>query len=188
MVTIAQLWMPILVSAVFVFIASSLLHMVIPIHKGDYKKMPGEEKVLAEMRANGLQPGSYMFPCAASMKDMGSPEMIEKMNKGPVGNLIVIPSGPFNMGKSLGQWFAYSVLISVFVAYAGTLALSAGAGYSAVFRFTGTIAILGYAFSAVPDSIWKGQGWGITGKFVFDGIVYGLVTAGTFGWLWPTAA
>jgi hypothetical protein len=89
------------------------------------------------------------------------------------------------MGKNLVQWFIYSCLISVFVGYTATLGLDRVATYSAVFRLTSTVAILGYALSALPESIWKGQGWVITLKFVFDGLLYGLVTAGTFGWLWP---
>ena len=72
MVPLTELWFPILLSAVFVFLVSSILHMVIPIHKGDFKKMPGEDKVLEAMRSQNLQPGSYMFPCAESMKDMAS--------------------------------------------------------------------------------------------------------------------
>ncbi len=185
--SVIDLWQPILLSAVFVFVVSSILHMVIPIHKGDLKKMPGEEKVLGEMRTQGVQPGSYMFPCAASMKDMCSPEMVEKCEQGPVGFVTVVPSGPPGMGKSLAQWFLYSLLIGVFVGYLAMFGLDPGAHYRRVFRITGTIAILGYAISAVPDSIWKGQRWGITLKFVFDGVIYGLVTGGTFGWLWPDA-
>lgn len=188
MLSLTALWLPILLSAVFVFIVSSILHMVIPIHRGDLKKIPGEEKVLEEMRAQGVQPGSYMFPCAGSMKEMCTPEMIEKCKLGPVGFLTVVPSGPPSMGKSLLQWFVYSILIGVFVAYLAKLGLEPGAAYATVFRVTGTIAILGYAVGALPDSIWKGQSWIITLKFIFDGVVYGLVTAGTFGWLWPDAA
>ena len=78
MISLVDLWLPILLSAVFVFVVSSILHMLIPIHKGDFKKMPGEEKVLEEMRAQGVQPGSYMFPYVGSPKEMCSPEMIEK--------------------------------------------------------------------------------------------------------------
>ncbi len=188
MISLTALWLPILLSAVFVFIVSSILHMVITIHRGDLKKIPGEEKVLEAMRAQGVQPGSYMFPCAGSMKEMGTPEMIEKCKLGPVGFLTVVPSGPPSMGKNLVQWFFYSILIGVFVAYVAMLALEPGAAYATVFRLTGTIAILGYAVGALPDSIWKGQSWVITLKFIFDGVVYGLVTAGTFGWLWPDAA
>lgn len=188
MVTITELWLPILLSAVFVFVVSSIIHMVIPIHKGDYKKLPGEDAVLSAMRSHNPRPGSYLFPCADSMKEMCSPAMTEKRKRGPVGFLTIVPSGPPGMGKNLVQWFIYTVVIGVFVAYLATLGLERGAVYMPVFRFTGTIAILGYALAAVPDSIWKGQKWGITLKFVFDGIIYGLVTAGTFGWLWPAAA
>jgi len=188
MLPLSALWLPILLSAVFVFIASSILHMVIPIHKSDFKKLPGEEQILEAMRNQNVQPGLYMFPRGESMKDMCSPEMVEKCNRGPVGHLIVMPNGPFSMGKSLVQWFIYSVLISVMVAYVAMLGLERGAEYMLVFRMTGTAAILAYAIGEISDSIWKGRSWSITLKFVFDGIVYGLVTAGTFGWLWPESA
>lgn len=188
MVSMTELWLPILLSSVFVFIVSSIIHMVTPIHKGDFKKMPGEEKVLAEMRAQGLRPGSYAFPCCESMKDMGSPEMTAKCKLGPVGFMTVVPNGPCNMGKSLVLWFLYSLLIGVFVAYVATLGLNRGAAYMSVFRLAGTVAIIGYAVGGLPESIWKGQKWSITLKFVFDGVLYGLVTGGTFGWLWPAGA
>ena len=100
----------------------------------------------------------------------------------------VLPSGPYNMGKSLLQWFLFSILISVFAGYIATFALQSGADYMVVFRLTGTVAILGYGVSNFTDSIWKGVGWGITAKFLFDGIIYGLLTAGTFAWLWPAAS
>jgi len=187
MIPLTELWLPILLSAVFVFVVSSILHMVLPIHKGDYKKLPGEEKLMEAMRGQGVSPGTYMFPCAACMKDMGSPEMIEKFKQGPVGFLTVVPSGAPAIGKNLIQWFLYSLVMGIFVAYIARLGLGREAAYLAVFRTTGTVAILGYAIAAIPDSIWKGQRWSITLKFLFDGVVYGLVTAGTFGWLWPTA-
>lgn len=187
MISLAELWLPILLSAVLVFVVSSIIHMATPMHKGDFRKVPGEDKVMDAIRNQAIAPGTYMFPCAESMKDMGTPEMIEKCKRGPVGFLTVVPSGAPGMGKNLIQWFMYSVLIAVFVAYAGTLVLDRGAAYATVFRFTGTVAILGYALGGIPDSIWKGQRWSITFKFVIDGVLYGLVTAGTFGWLWPAA-
>jgi len=186
--TIADLWLAILLSAVFVFVASSILHMVLPIHKADFKKLPGEAEVMDAMRAQGVQPGDYMFPNASSMKECGSPEMVAKFNQGPVGLLTVIPSGPPAMGKCLVQWFLYSVLISFFVAYIATFSLAAGDHYLKVFRLTGTIAVVGYAFGQVNNSIWKGVSWWTTVKFIFDGVIYGLVTAGVFGWMWPQAA
>ncbi len=47
--------------------------------------------------------------------------------------------------------------------------------------------MLTFSVSYVPDSIWKGVPWMVTFKNVVDGVVYGLVTAGVFGWLWPAA-
>ncbi len=185
MIALSELWLPILLSAVFVFVASSILHMVLPIHRSDFKKLPGEAEVLEAMRKQRVGRGSYMFPCPASMKEMCTPEMMEKYKAGPVGHVTVLENGPPNMGKSLVLWFLYSLLISVFVAYIGRLALGTDAGYRMVFRVTGTVAVLAYALAGIPDSIWKGQSWSTTMKFVFDGVVYGLVTGGTFGWLWP---
>ena len=188
MISVTELWLPILLSAVFVFVASSILHMVVQIHNGDYKKLPGEEKIMETMRGQGVEPGMYMFPFSGSMKDMGTPEMIEKYKQGPVAWLTVLPNGPMAIGKSLFQWFVYTVVLGCVIAYVATLAMSRGADFMVVFRLTGAVAMLAYAFSALPESIWKGQSWGVTLKFVFDGVVYGLVTAGTFGWLWPDAA
>jgi hypothetical protein len=185
---ILDLWLPILLSAVFVFVVSSVVHMVLPIHKGDYKKLPGEAGILEAMRAQGVQPDEYMFPCASSMKDMCTPEMIEKFKQGPVGIMTVMPSGPPRMGKCLVLWFLYLIVVGVFVGYITGLALGAGAEYKRVFRVAGTVAILAYAVGNLPATIWKGQKWSTTCKFIFEGVVYGLVTAGTFGWLWPDAA
>ena len=187
MAFLTELWLPILVSAVFVFIVSSVIHMALPIHKGDYKKVANEGAVLESMRASGIEAGSYGFPWAGSMKEMGEPEMVEKLKKGPVGWLTVLPPGGFNIGKSLVWWFAFSLIVGLLVAYVGWHGLGAGAGYLEVFQVTGTAAILGYAVGQFHDSIWKGQAWLTTAKFIFDGVVYGLVTAGTFGWLWPDA-
>ncbi|MBI4716401.1 MAG: hypothetical protein HY763_01220 [Planctomycetes bacterium] len=187
MVTLTQLWLPVLLSAVFVFIVSSIVHMATPMHKGDFRKVPGEEKVLAELRNQGIEPGCYMFPFADSMKECGSPEMLEKCKRGPVGFLTITPSGAPGMGKNLVQWFLFCILVGVFVAYVGTIATARGAGFLPVFRLTGTVAIMGYALGSFPDGIWKGTKWSVVGKFVIDGVLYGLTTGATFGWLWPGA-
>ena len=188
MTFLASLWLPIVVSAVFVFIVSSVIHMALPIHKGDYKKMNNEDAVLDSLCAHGVGPGAYMFPCAGSMKEMGSPEMIEKQKRGPVGWLTIAPPGGINIGRSLIQWFVNCLIVGTLVAYVGWHALGAGAPYLSVFRITGAAAVLGYAVGRIDDSIWRGARWGTTAKFVADGVIYGLVTAGTFGWLWPEAA
>ncbi|MHC4990116.1 MAG: hypothetical protein ACYTGC_03970 [Planctomycetota bacterium] len=189
---LTELWLPIVLSAVFVFILSSVFHIALPTHRSDYKKMKNEDAVLEALRSNGVEPGCYMFPNAGSMKEAGTPEMQEKLKTGPVGLLTVVPPGRFNMGKNLALWFGYSLLVSVLVAYVGWYGLGVhapvGMDYLDVFRVTGPAAILGYAVGYLHDSIWKGGSWVTTSKFIFDGVMYGLLTAGTFGWLWPEAA
>jgi len=187
MVSMTELWLPILLSAVFVFMISSIIHMATPMHKSDFKKFPGEDRILAELRAQGVQPGSYMFPCAASMKDCGSPEMVEKYTLGPVGFVTVVPSGAPGMGKNLVLWFLFSLLVSAFVAHLAAQAFAPGAGSKPVFHLTALAAVLGYSMGALPDTIWKGQKWSITLKFVIDGVIYGAVTGLTFAWRWPAA-
>src|SRR5215813_6655455 len=110
MVGLASLWIPILVSAVFVFIASSLIHMVLGYHKSDYKKLPDEERVLNILRPLGLGPGLYHFP-HCSHQDMKKPEVQEKFKQGPVGFLTIYPNGPVNMGKFLGLWLVFCVVV-----------------------------------------------------------------------------
>lgn len=188
MVSIPELWLPILVAAVLVFVVSSILHMVLPFHKSDYTKLPGEDEIAALMRQQGVKPGHYMLPFCADMKDLASDEMKAKYEQGPVGHVTILPNGQMNLGKFLGTWFAYTILIGVVVAYIGGLALPAGADYMKVFQITGATAFLAYGLAVIPESIWKGQSWGTTGKFILDGLAYGLVTAGAFGWLWPGAA
>ena len=185
MVPISALWLPILLSAVIVFIASSIIHMALPIHKSDYRRLPDEDRVMDALRSVGVTPGRvYHFPFCTH-KDMKSPEMAEKFKRGPVGLLTIIPGGTPNMGKFLGQWFVYCLVVGVFTAYLTGRTRPAGTEYLEVFRVAGTTAFLGYSLAQIQDAIWKGETWGVNLKHVFDGLIYGLLTAGTFGWLWP---
>lgn len=184
---IGELWMPILVAAVFVFLASSVFHMMLPIHKSDYSRVDNEEQVLDGLRAAGVKPGNYMFPHCGDFKEAQTPEGKAKFDKGPVGVMNIWPNGMPSMGKALGQWFVFCVVASTFVAYVADLTILPTADYLDVMRLTGTVAFMTYGLGAVMDSIWKGVKWSTSFKFVFDGLVYGLVTGGTFGWLWPSA-
>ena len=185
MVPITALWLPILLSAVIVFVASSILHMALPIHKSDYRKLPDEDRVLDALRAAGVTPGRvYAFPYTTH-KEMKKPEVVERFKRGPVGLLTVIPSGAPALGKYLGQWFVYCLVVGIFVAYLTGRTRAPGTHYLEVFRVAGCTAFLGYSVALIQESIWKGQTWGVTFKHVFDGLIYGLLTAGTFGWLWP---
>jgi len=184
-VSLASLWLPILLSAVFVFIVSSVMHMFLPYHKSDYRKLPDEVKVMEALRSAGVTPGPvYHFP-HHEMKDMKKPEVQESMKRGPMGLLQIIPSGVPNMGKFLGLWFVYSLVISIFVGYLTGRTRGPSDPYWEVFRVAGTSAFLGYGAAQVQDSIWKGQAWIVTWKHVLDSLIYAVVTAATFGWLWP---
>lgn len=185
MVQLCLLWLPILLSAVFVFIISSIIHMASPWHKNDYPRVPNEDKVMDAIRPLDIPPGDYMIPRASGTKELKSPEFKEKINKGPVMMLNMWPKGPITMGKSLICWFLYSVVISIFAAYVTGRALSAGAGYLSVFRFAGTTAFLGYSAALWQMSIWYHRPLSITIKSTIDGLIYAGLTAGVFGWLWP---
>jgi len=176
---------PIVLSAVVVFVASSLVHMLLPFHKSDYRKLPNEDATLDALRSPDLVPGIYHFPYMRSPKEMKSPELLAKCERGPVGLLTVLRSGRMNMGKYLGQWFLFCLLVGFFCAYLAGHTVPMGARYLAVFRVVGTTAFMAYNFGQIQDSIWKGQPWGATWKHVFDGLLYSLLTAGVFGWLWP---
>jgi len=184
MVPLSALWLPIVVSAVVVFVASSVMHMLLPYHRTDYRQLPDEDKVLGSLRGAGLTRGLYIFPFGTH-QDMKTPAMQEKYKQGPVGMMTVFPSGPPVMPKFLGLWFLFCLIIAFFVAYLTGHTVASGANYLVVFRVAGTAAFLGYGLGHISDGIWKGQTWSFTIKEVVDGLIYGLLTAGTFGWLWP---
>ncbi len=186
MVPLTSLLIPILLSAVIVFVASSIIHMLLPYHRGDFGKVPSEDEVMDALRPFDIPPGDYVSPCPGTSKEMRSPEFIERSTRGPVAFLTVLPSGPPSMGGSLAQWFVYCVVVGIFAAYIAGHAVEPGADYLPVFRFVGATAFLGYSLALVQVSIWYKRNWSMTLKSMFDGLVYALLTAGTFGWLWPS--
>ena len=185
MVTIASLWLPILLSAVVVYIASSLVHMVMPWHKGDYRALPDEERALESLRQLQLQDGNYHAPHAVSAANTKDPAFKQKLQQGPLVFLYIRRGGSVAMGPMLGQWFVYTLLIAALCAYLCSHALAAGASYLTVFRISGFGAFLAYAGAQPIDSIWFFRNWSTSLKNVFDGLIYALLTGGVFGWLWP---
>lgn len=185
MVPVTALWLPILLSAVLVFVLSSVMHMVLTYHRADYRKLPDEDGVMEALRRFDIRPGDYLMPCAGAAAEMKNPAFVDKMTRGPVAMMTVMPSGPPSMGASLVQWFVYCIVISIFAAYVAGAALPLGADYLDVFRFAGTTAFAGYSLALVQNSIWYKRSWATTMRSVFDGLVYALFTAGTLGWLWP---
>ena len=185
MTALHSLWLPVLLSAVAVFVVSSLIHMATPWHKGDYAKAPDEDKLMGAVRGLSLPPGDYMVPRPSSRQDMASAKFKDKMAKGPVMILTVMPGGPVSMGKNLLQWFLYSVVVGLFAAYVAGRALPAGAGSLPVLRFAGATAFIGYSVALWQMSIWFRRSWLTTLRATVDGLVYALITGGILAWLWP---
>jgi hypothetical protein len=161
--------------------------MVLPYHRGDYRKVPNESEVMDALRKFNIPPGDYMMPRPDSPSAMSAPEFVERMNKGPVAIMTVMPSpnGPPSMTTNLIQWFVYCLVVGVFAGYVAGRALGPGADYLSVFRFAGTTAFAGYSLAVWQNSIWYKRAWSTTVKVTIDGLVYALLTAGAFGWLWP---
>jgi hypothetical protein len=183
--TVTSLWLPILVSAVIVFVASSVIHMGPFWHRSDYPRMPREAEVLDALRPLAIPPGDYFIPRASGMKEMRSPEFKDRMNRGPVAVITVMPNGMFAMRRSLVQWFVFLIVVGIFVAVVCGRTLPVGASYPRVFKLAATVAFIGYSLALAELSIWYRRSWGLTLKAALDGLIYALLTAGTFGWLWP---
>ena len=183
MVPIMSLLLPIVLSAVLVFIVSAIIHMFLGYHKNDFVGVPDEDAVRSALRS--IPPGEYVVPHAGSMEAMKSPEFTEKMKAGPVVLMTVSPGAAPSMGRELTLWFVYCLVISTFAAYIAGRALPAGADYLGVFRFSGASAFAGYAFAQWQSTIWYRRSATTSLKNTFDGLVYALLTAGCFGWLWP---
>ena len=185
MVALTELWLPILLSAVGVFIASSIVHMVIPWHKNDYPALPNEKAVRDALRPFAMPPGDYMVPRPANQAEMRSQAFMDSYLQGPNFVITVLPNQRWSMGTSLAQWFVYCLVISIFAAYVTGRALGPGAEYLNVFRFAGVTAFLGFSAALWQMSIWYRRNTAVTLKSTIDGLLYALVTAGFFGWLWP---
>ena len=185
MVSLGSLWLPILLSSVLVFVVSAIIHMVLKYHSSDYTRLPNEDAVRAAIRAGNPPPAQYMIPYCSDMKDMEKPEVKQKFIEGPIAVMNIMRPGPPNMSKSLIQWFVFVLFVSFFIAYTAGHAIPPGTRYLEVFRVVGAIGFLAYGAGQITESIWMGRPWRVTLKGVLDGLVYGLVTAGTFGWLWP---
>src|SRR5438067_1390002 len=177
--------LPILLSAVLVFVVSSVIHMASPWHKGDYPKLSNEDRVMDALRPLAIPPGDYMMPRPASREEMRSPQFLEKFKRGPVMMFTVWPGGSMSMGRQLVQWFLYAVAVGCFAAYVAGRALSAGAPSAQVFRLAGVTAFVGYSLALWQMSIWYRRSWTITIKATVDGVIYALLTAAAFAWLWP---
>lgn len=183
MVSLLDLWLPILLSAVLVFVASSVIHMLLPWHDKDFKKFAAEDAVMDALRPFNLAPGDYVAPRPDSMAQMSSPEFKAKMARGPKIALTILRDN--SIASSLGLWFVYGIVVALFAAYVAALTLPAGAPYMTVFRVTSTVGFAAYVLALWHDWIWYSSGIGATLRATIDGLGYALLIGGAFGWLWP---
>jgi hypothetical protein len=188
MVPLTSLWLPVVVSAVIVFVASSILHMVLPFHRNDIRRLPTdkEDQVLDLLRRASLPPGDYGAPHPGSPAGMREPAYIAKVTKGPVAFMTIAPGRPPTMAPNLVQWFVYCAVVSMFTAYVTGVAAGPGAAYMTVFRVASVTTFMGYSLALAQHSIWYRRDWGTTMRSAIDGLIYGLLTGGVFGWLWPS--
>ena len=179
------LWLPCVVSAVAVFIASALAHMVLKYHKADYKGLPNEEAFAEPMRKMGLTPGLYVHPYCPDPSQMKDPAVLARYEKGPVALISVLPNGAPRMGKHLTLWFGFCLFVSFIAAYVARHTLPLETDGLMVMRITGTVAFAGYVLGNLQDMIWKGQPLGNTVRGVIDGVLYAVLTGLVFRLLWP---
>lgn len=183
-VTLTELWMPILLSTVAVFILSFMMWMVLPHHRKDWLPTSDEDKLIADLGAQGLKGGQYNFPHCGDPATMKDPVWMEKYNKGPKGFLILMPDGPPNIPQSMIKSTVFNLLVTICVAYVATIAL--GTGSDEVFRMTATVSFLAFGAALGWGPIWFGRTVRSTLMELFDAMVYALATGAIFMWLWPS--
>jgi hypothetical protein len=185
MVALTSLVVPILVASALVFVASSIIHMVLTYHKPDFSKLPNEDEVLEVLRRGNVPHGDYVAPYCDTPQSMKEPAYQEKLKRGPGLVVTVWQTSSFNLGSTLAQWFVYILVVSLFTGYVLSRVFAAGADYMTIFRIAGTVAFMAYALGTPQASIWYRKSWGTTVRSMIDGLIFGLITAGAFGWLWP---
>jgi hypothetical protein len=188
MASLASLWLPIVLGAVSVFIASSLVHMVFRWHQSDYRPLPDEEGARTALGKQAPTPGQYVVPYCPGPAEAQAPEMQRKFNEGPVAVVRLLPNGAPAMGRMLGQWFALNLAVAFLTAYVAAHSLAAGAPALTVLRVTATVAFLAYAAGSVSEGIWMGKPWGAVSKDLLDALIYGFATALPLALLWPANA
>lgn len=187
MTELTALWLPMLLAAVLVFVASSIIHMAPLWHRSDYPRLANEEAVMSALRPLNLPDGDYFFPRPKPGESMNSPEFQARMKEGPMAMMTVFPKGMgIGMGRQLSLWFVFCLVVSLLAGYVASAALPPGTPYLRVFQLAGVTAFIGYSVALWELSIWYRRAWSMTLKGTLDGLIYGLLTGGVFGWLWPT--
>jgi len=185
MVSFAQVLVPIFAAAILVFLASSIIHMLLKYHQPEHRKLPNEDAVRAIVRAGGAGPGQYILPHCADPKEMQGEAMKQKLVDGPVGVMTLRPAGPISMGPLLGGWFVLNLAVAAIAGFLACSVLPKGAPFGTVCQLVGGISFLAYGTGSVANAIWWGKPRSAMAKELLDALIYGVVSGIAFGWLWP---
>lgn len=185
MVSMRELWEPILLSSGAVFVSSAVIWMALPYHKHDLTGVKNEDALRKALKDQELAPDQYAIPFAAEQRARTTPEFQQKMKDGPLAIITIRAPGLPNMGKMLGVWFVHLLVLSSFIAYVAGRTFGHGAEFVWIFRIVSTVALIGYAGALPIHSIFWGRPWRVTVKDMFDGLLYALITGAIFGWFWP---
>jgi hypothetical protein len=185
MLSLLSLWLPIVVSAAVVFLASSVVHMVLKYHANDFHAVPSEHDVMEALRRFSIPPGEYLMPKPDSMAAMQSPAYQEKLARGPIAMLTIVKHERGDLGRRLLNWFVYCLFMSLFAAYITNLAVGPGTEFRVVFRIASCAAFMCYGLALWQNTIWHNRSWATTLKSSIDGLIYGFLTGAVFAWLWP---
>ena len=184
MVSLAELWAPIALSGVGVFVLSFFAWMVLPHHRKDWVALPDEGAFFSALKDLGMKPGEYMFPWCHGVEKA---EMMERYAAGPWGTFYLLDKKP-NFGRNLGVTFLFDVVVALLAGYVASISLQAGADGLRVFRVVSVCAFMGHCLGSFPHDVFTGRRIGPMGATFADGFVYSLITGGIFAWLWPDAA
>ncbi len=180
-----SLWLPILLSAVVVFVISSLIHMLLNWHASDYGTLANEDDVRAALRAGNAKPGRYVMPHCKDMKDMASEAMKQKYAEGPVGHITLLPNGQPAMGKYLGMWFLFCILVSAAAACLASRLIPLDHAFArSAAKLAFSVSFIGYGFGTFQESIWTGRPWSQSVKYLVDAALYAIGTGAVFYFLW----
>lgn len=185
MIPIASLALPILVAAVAVFVLSSIIHMAMPWHKSDYGNVPDDDAFMNAVRPLNIPPGDYTVPNPRLPGGGRNPEFMPKWSAGPSVNMTVMPPGPMSMGRYMGQWFAFTLLVSAITGWVTGTIVEPGEHHKAVLHYAAILTFLSYSLGAWPLSIWYHRKWSTALKGAFDAVLYGVTTGLVFAWMWP---
>lgn len=180
-----HLWLPILVCGVAVFMCSFLVWAVLPHHRDDWAALPNAESFRDDLKARGIAPGMYIFPKMGG-KECNTPEGKANFERAPAGVITVFAKS--SMPKNMFCTFLVFLIASVLIAYvAWHIRPDLAGGFADRFQVLGTLGILTYCFSFLPNMIWFQSGKRAMVNGIVDGVLYGVVTGATFSWLWPVA-